>query len=111
MSFEIIPTSNFARQLKKLDKKHHSLKDDMEVLETELSESPTKGIHLGSNVQKIRLAITSKGKGKSGGARVITYVIVLDKQVFLMNIYDKGEKDSISKKEIDELLKNTGLKP
>jgi len=55
------------------------------------------------------MAITSKGKGKSGGSRVITCVKVLADSVFLLSIYDKGDKESISDKKIDELLKLAGL--
>ena len=109
MSFEIIPTPKFARQLKKLSKKYHSLKDDFEGLEKELLENPITGSHLGNNVYKIRLAITSKGKGKSGGARVITYVVIIEQKIYLMNIYDKSDKDSISKNEINELLAYMGF--
>ena len=55
---------------------------------------------------KIRLAISSKGKGKSGGARVITYVQVNEEIVLLLSIYNKGEKDAIPDKEITRLIKN-----
>ena len=106
MSFEIVPTDNFKTEVKKLAKKHRSLKKDIESLENELIEQPTKlGEHLGNSVYKIRLAIKSKGKGKSGGARVITYVYIENEQVFLVSIYDKSQKETISQKEIDYLLK------
>ena len=110
MSFEIIPTPKFARQLKKLSKKYRSLKDDFEGFEKKLLDNPIMGTHLGNNVYKIRLAITSKGKGKSGGARVITYVVIIEQKIYLMNIYDKSDKDSISKNEIKELLADTGFR-
>jgi len=74
MSYNVIPTDNFNREAKKLAKKHHSLKSDLIALRKELLENPTKGIHLGNSVYKMRMAITSKGKGKSGGARLfLTY--------------------------------------
>jgi hypothetical protein len=60
---------------------------------------------LGTIVIKIRLAITSKGKGKSGGAKLITNFIITDHTVYLLSIYDKSDKESLSDKELQELLK------
>lgn len=51
-----------------------------------------------------RGSITSKGKGKSGGARMITYVRIVSENVFLMDIYDKSEQASISDKELQLLI-------
>ena len=70
-----------------------------------LSENPTAGTSLGENCFKIRIAIASKNKGKSGGARIITYLILKDKSVFLLTIYDKAEKQNITEKELKELIK------
>jgi len=64
------------------------------------------GTPLGHECYKIRLAIASKGKGKSGGARVITYLQVLKNSIFLLSIYDKSEKENITDKELQEILKN-----
>jgi len=75
MSYSIYPTPDFKRAFKKLHKKHLSLKDDLQKL---VINNPEMGIHLGHRVYKIRLAISSKGKGKSGGARIITYLVVED---------------------------------
>jgi len=55
------------------------------------------------------LAITSKGKGKSGGARVITYLVTEDKEIYLVFIYDKSQLENITKEQIFELLRNAGL--
>ena len=60
---------------------------------------------MGNNCFKIRIAIASKGKGKSGGARVIIHVVVTNEVVFLLDIYNKSEQESISEKELVELLK------
>jgi hypothetical protein len=105
MSFKIIPTNFFARQLKPLAKKYPSLTDDLRQLDNELKENPMMGEPLGKGCYKIRVAITSKGKGKSGGARVISLVRVVKSTVFLLSIYDKSEVDSISDKQINDLLK------
>ncbi|MGI4728581.1 MAG: type II toxin-antitoxin system RelE/ParE family toxin [Janthinobacterium lividum] len=58
------------------------------------------------NSKKIRLAIASKGKGKSGGAKVIINIVVAENDVYLLTIYDKSEKENISPKELQDLLKD-----
>jgi hypothetical protein len=67
--------------------------------------NPNRGTSLGNGFFKIRMIITSKGKGKSGGARVITYVKIIATTVFLSSIYDKGDKVSISDKELQQIFK------
>jgi len=106
MSYSIIPTDNFNREVKQLAKKHRSLKDDLTQLRVDLLENPTLGKSLGNNVYKIRMAITSKGKGKSGGARVISYVYVQEEQIFLLSIYDKSEKENVTDNEIKTFFNN-----
>jgi mRNA-degrading endonuclease RelE of RelBE toxin-antitoxin system len=105
MSYKIALTDNFKKEAKQLSKKYPSLKADLEAFSSELSENPTIGTNLGNNIYKIRLAIKSKGKGKSGGARVLTQIKVVNKTIYLISIYDKAEKDCISDHEIKELLK------
>lgn len=90
-------------------KKHPSLKKDLSKLVLDLSTNPKKGTSLGHNLYKIRLAVTSKGKGKSGGARIITFLVTADREVFLVYIYDKGQLDNINKSQLVELLKKAGL--
>ena len=109
MSYNIVPTNNFKKEVKWLIKKYASLKSELEKLNDELEENPTLGTNLGIDIYKIRLAIASKGKGKSGGARVMSFVKVIDTTVFLFSIYNKGDKDAISDKEIQEILKNEGI--
>ncbi len=109
MSYNIVPTDNFKKEAKRLIKKYASLKSELEKLNDELEENPTLGTNLGNDIYKIRLAIASKGKGKSGGARVMSFLKVIDTKVYLFSIYNKGDKDSISDKEIQEILKNEGL--
>jgi len=105
MKFEIITIDLFKKQFKKLQKKYKSLKTDIERLATELIENPELGTSLGKDCYKVRLAIKSKGKGKSGGARVITYIKVIDNKIYLLTIYDKSERNSISDKELKDILK------
>ena len=104
MSFEVIATDPFERKLKRLAKKHKSIALDLASIFEELEENPTLGVYLGKNCYKIRVAISSKGKGKSGGARIITYVRVVKNTVFLMDIFDKTEQSTITDKEIQMLI-------
>ena len=103
--FEIIITPKFLRLLKRLQKKYPSLKEELTRLGQQLRANPYLGTPIGNNCYKIRIAIASKGKGKSGGARVITNYIVTDSTVYLLSIYDKSEKDNLTDKELNELLK------
>lgn len=105
MSYNVLVTAFFERELKALAKKHRSLKNDLAALIEQLEQEPTTGTELGNNCYKIRLAITSKGKGKSGGARVITHVRVTGNTVYLLSIYDKSELDNIADNIIKERLK------
>jgi mRNA-degrading endonuclease RelE of RelBE toxin-antitoxin system len=105
MPFKVEATPEFLTEAKKLAKKYPSLKGDIAGLAEELSTKPIQGISLGKDAYKIRLAITSKGKGKSGGARVITCVKITATVVYLVSIYDKSEQTGISDKELKERIK------
>lgn len=109
MSFNINVTSNFLKELKQLSKKYPSLKKDIAELGKELEQRPESGKHLGHNLYKIRLTITSKGRGKSGGARVITYIISNDEEVWLISIYDKAEYDTADVSTLLKILISEGL--
>jgi hypothetical protein len=104
MSFDIIATEPFEKKLKRLARKYKSLKTDLLEVITKLEENPTLGTPIGKDCYKIRIAITSKGKGKSGGARMITYVRIHKQTVFLIDIYDKSEQVTISDKELQLLI-------
>jgi mRNA-degrading endonuclease RelE of RelBE toxin-antitoxin system len=104
MNYEIIATPRFKRDIKRLAKKYLSLKKEYIILINELEKDPLQGISLGDNCYKIRISIASKGKGKSGGARVITHIVIKEKIVFLLTIYDKSEKENITDRELNELL-------
>ena len=105
MSYKIEFSANFKKEAKKLTKKYPSLKTELAALFTALEDNPTIGTPMGNDIYKIRLSIASKNKGKSGGARVMSFVKVIDTTVLLFSIYNKGDKDSISDKEIEALLK------
>ncbi len=103
--FEVIPTPRFLRQVKKLKKKYKSLVSELIEFEESLCENPTQGTDLGNSTYKVRLAIQSKNSGKSGGARIITYVVTEQKEVYLVSIYDKSEISTIKDSDIKKLIK------
>jgi hypothetical protein len=105
MSFNVKTISVFERQAKRLIKKYPSLKKEIQTLIKELKEEPKKGTYIGNNCYKTRLSIASKGKGKSGGARVLTHVIVQYETVYLISIYDKSDIENLTDKEILALIK------
>ncbi|MBR6187911.1 MAG: type II toxin-antitoxin system RelE/ParE family toxin [Prevotella sp.] len=103
MKVEISLHDEFKRQFRRLSKKYRSLTDDLETFQKELKKNPFQGDCLGGGVRKIRMAIGSKGKGKSGGARVLTLTVLVtdDADVTLLTIYDKDEISNVS----DEYIK------
>lgn len=105
MSYNVKTIAVFERQAKRLIKKYPSLKKELFELIQSLKENPERGTALGNHCYKIRLAVASKGKGKSGGARVITHLQVIEKNVFLITIYDKSEQENIDGKDLDNLIK------
>jgi mRNA-degrading endonuclease RelE of RelBE toxin-antitoxin system len=105
MSYNVLRTTEFEKELKQLSKKYASLKSEYGDLVDSLSISPDQGTSLGNNCYKIRLAIASKGRGKSAGARVITCVYLADEEVVLVSIYDKSEQSTITDKVIQDRLK------
>lgn len=107
MTFEIIPTPAFERSLKALVKRHRSLKQDLKDFLKSLIDNPFQGDELSPGIRKIRMAITSKGRGKSGGARVITYTVVLaenEGEIYLIEIYDKSDFSTIDVKIIKDMI-------
>lgn len=104
MSYNILTIPPFDRQLKRLAKKYPSIKEDILDLAGQLVYNPTSGKPLGKNCYKVRMAISSKGKGKSGGARHITNIAVDKENIYLLSIYDKSEKADITDAELVELL-------
>lgn len=104
MSYNIIAVPTFRKELKRLAKKYPSIKIDLAHLFESLEQNPIQGISLGKNCYKIRLAISSKAKGKSGGARIITNFVITYETVYLLSIYDKSEKENLTNSELEDLL-------
>jgi hypothetical protein len=110
MAYDVILLHLFDRQAKPLIKKYPSLKSEIASLISSLRNESKQGSYIGSNCFKIRLAIASKGKGKSGGARIITHIhLTEDNVIYLISIYDKSEHDTISDSAVKEILKTIYL--
>lgn len=106
MEVRIFTHSEFERNFKRLRKKYKSLVADYCDLIKSLKSNPVQGMDLGNGVRKIRMQISSKGKGKSGGARIITYNEYVNDDgsidITLLTIYDKNEISSVT----DQFIRN-----
>lgn len=106
MTYKLAFTKTFGRELKRLKKKYPSILADLDKVAVELLAKPSLGDPIYKNCFKVRVPISSMKKGKSGSARVITYVVYSQSTIFLIAIFTKAERSSISDKEIKELIRN-----
>lgn len=112
MNFDIQITPQCLKSLKTLSKRHRSLKADFTEFANSLRTDPFQGVELIPGIRKIRMAITSKGRGKSGGARVITYTILATEsegKVYIIEIYDKSDYSTIDISIIRSMIEDLGL--
>lgn len=107
---EVIATKSFIRSAKSIARKYRSFNADYQKFVAELSENPAMGVDLGGGFRKVRMAISSKGKGKSGGCRVITFDM-LEKNgcLYLIYAYDKSDYDNVEMAVIKEIVAEMGL--
>ena len=110
MDVAIKVSEEFERQAKRFAKKYKTFVDDFASFLLSIKENPYQGVDLGSGRRKVRMAVSSKGKGKSGGLRVITFNIqVIEHECVLVNLitlYDKNEISNVSDKYINQIIKN-----
>lgn len=112
MSLEFVPSDYFATELKRLAKRYRGLADDYEAFLDSLKENPSQGTEIAPKIRKIRMPITAKGRGKSGGARIITYNALVAEQegkIYLLLIYDKADASNIKMNVVKEIIKDLGL--
>lgn len=102
---QFITATAFVKSASKLTRKYPSLPADLISLKATLLANPFEGTALGRNCYKVRMKIASKNTGKSGGARVITLIKIDQNRITLLDIYDKSDKETLTDKELDELLK------
>lgn len=105
MEYSVKTIAVFEKQFRRLYRKFPSLKAEVLQIVQQLKSKPEAGVSIGNRCYKIRIAIKSKVKGKSGGATIITHVVIRDQVVYLLSIYDKSEKADLSKSELEFLLK------
>lgn len=109
----IIETSpRFDRELKSLASHYHSVKQDFKNFLESLEKNPLQGSSLGKGIRKVRMTISDKERGKSGGARVLTYTALLaedEGKLLLLTIYDKSSRSTMTDKEIKSLIKQCGI--
>jgi len=110
MSYNVIPTRKFEKELKRLTKKFPSLKQEFAELIAELEVNPECGTFIGNGCYKIRISIASKNKGKRGGARVVSHFFIHTKSVYLLTIYDKAEQEKLTESELKEMIDSLNLR-
>jgi mRNA-degrading endonuclease RelE of RelBE toxin-antitoxin system len=111
-SIKVEFTDRFTSQFKRLSKKYKGLEVDLKLFISTLTENPNQGVELFPNVRKIRMAISAKAKGKSGGARIITMnALVADNEgsIYLLLIYDKSDTESVKTKIVKDIILELGL--
>ena len=112
MNFEIQTSSYFDAEAKRLVKRHRSFIDDLQDFRDSILKNPYQGTELSPGIRKVRLTIGSKGRGKSGGARVITFTYLVDEKdgvVILLLLYDKADASSIKMNVVRQIIKDLGL--
>ena len=110
MEVKISYHPQFAKDVKRLAKKYKSLVSDLKSVLSEIQNDPDFGVDLGHGVRKVRLSISSKGKGKRGGARILSYkrIVVNDNyiKIVLLTMYDKNAIENVSDDYIRYLINN-----
>ena len=105
-------SDDFAKEAKRLAKKYPSFKQDYKDFLVSIKNNPLQGDEITKNIRKIRMAIKAKGKGKSGGARVITFNILTDIEnghvVFLL-LYDKEDASTVKVNVVKQLVRDMGF--
>ena len=98
-------SEDFRAAYKRLKKRHKSLEADFERLLASLLINPLQGVELEGGARKVRLAISSKGRGKSGGARVIIRIRIIADELQLLYIYDKSDFENINDTYLRDVMK------
>ncbi|MGP1435411.1 MAG: addiction module toxin RelE [Phocaeicola sp.] len=112
MNWAIEVTNEFISETKRLAKKYHGFKKDFQQFVDTISDDPYQGVELSPGIRKIRLAISAKGKGKSGGARVITFTYCVSEEegiVYLLLIYDKQQSSTVDTRIVRQLIGDLGF--
>ena len=112
MSFEIQSSSYFDAEVKRLAKRHRSFIDDLQDFRNSILKNPYQGTELSPGIRKVRMTIASKGRGQSGGARVITFTYLVNEKdgvVILLLLYDKADASTIKMNVVRQIIKDLGF--
>ncbi|MBQ8153261.1 MAG: addiction module toxin RelE [Prevotella sp.] len=112
MSYEIQSHPEFEHSFKHLYKRYRSLPDDIRDFRDSLQKNPFQGAELCPGIRKIRMPIASKGRGKSGSARVITANAIIaehEGRIALLTIYDKSEASTVKLNVIKKMAHELGF--
>lgn len=108
METRIVFSQRFGKEAKRLNKRYKSFKEDLLSFKEDLIKDRLQETPLGGGLYKVRMEIKSKNKGKSGGARVITYETIIQKEakeICLLTLYDKSERENITTSMLKQMLK------
>ena len=103
-SLEVVRVKTYEKAVIKLRKRFVHIEDDVELFLSTMSKIDDLGVHLGNGTYKVRIANSDKKSGKSGGYRLISYLKLVDNELYLLYIYDKSDYENISEQEIDNLV-------
>lgn len=112
MSYVIESSDYFDKEAKRLKKRYRSFGQDFINFIEEIEKDPLQGTELSSGIRKIRMAITSKGGGKSGGARIITASAIIaehEGRIGFLFIYDKSDASNVKMNVIKQIAKEMGF--
>ena len=105
-------SDDFAKEAKRLAKKYPSFKQDYKDFLVSIKNNPLQGDEITKNIRKIRMAIKAKGKGKSGGARVITFNVLTNIEnghVYFLLLYDKEDASTVKVDVVKQLVRDMGF--
>ena len=102
-------TETYAKSIKKLQKRFKHIETDCDNFIDSIQSTDDLGVDLGNGIYKVRIANSDKQSGKSTGYRLISYLKLVDKILYLMYIYDKSDMSTVSEKQVDRLIKKNIL--
>ena len=105
--FDVYKTDYFAKLVKKLSKKYPSIENDIDDFLDKIDDIKDLGVVLGQNLYKVRLKNTDNNKGKSGGYRLISYLLLKEKELTLLYIYSKSDIANIKETDLDKIILKT----
>ena len=97
-------TETFNKDVKKLKKRYKHIEKDYIDFINSIKSIDDLGINLGNNIFKVRIANSDKNRGKSSGYRLISYLKLIENELYVIYIYDKSDMENINENEIDKLI-------